>query len=98
MRALLVGTLLLAAHSGPAIAAESLGTIDFPVTGTAPARGHFIRGVLALHSFLYDEALDEFRTARKSEPGFAMGYWGEAMAYNHTIWDQQDTEAARRSE
>jgi tetratricopeptide (TPR) repeat protein len=94
MRAVLVGAISLGLLSGPA-AAESLGKIDFPTTGTAPARVHFVRGVLALHSFFYDEALDEFRAATKAEPGFAMGYWGEAMAHNHTIWNQQDTEAAR---
>jgi tetratricopeptide (TPR) repeat protein len=87
--------MFLGVHSGAAIAAESLGKIDFPTTGTAPARAHFVRGVLALHSFFYDEALDEFRAATQAEPGFAMGYWGEAMAHNHTIWDHQDTEAAR---
>ena len=38
-----------------------MGKIDFPTTGTAPARAHFVRGVLALHSFFYEEALDEFR-------------------------------------
>ena len=95
MRAAIVAFMLLAVQSAPAIAAESLGKIDFPTTGTAPARAHFVRGVLALHSFFYDEALDEFRAATQAEPGFAMGYWGEAMAYNHTIWDAQDTEAAR---
>jgi hypothetical protein len=25
-----------------------------------------------------------------------MGYWGEAMAYNHPLWAEQDTEAARK--
>jgi tetratricopeptide (TPR) repeat protein len=94
MRSILVGALLVSAVSGSA-GAESLGKIEFPTTGTAPARAHFVRGVLALHSFFYDEALDEFRAATQAEPAFAMGYWGEAMAHNHTIWDQQDTEAAR---
>lgn len=91
---MVAGVLLVSALSASA-SAESLGKIDFPTTGTAPARAHFVRGVLALHSFFYDEALDEFRAATRAEPGFAMGYWGEAMANNQSIWDQQDTEAAR---
>src|SRR5262249_46334789 len=33
----------------------------------------------------------------KIDPDFAMGYWGEAMSYNHPIWGQQDTEAGRRA-
>jgi thioredoxin-like negative regulator of GroEL len=52
--------------------------------------------VLALHSFFYDEALDEFRAAQKLAPGFAMAYWGEAMALNQTFWQIQDTEGARK--
>ncbi|HET6149692.1 MAG TPA: hypothetical protein VFH68_19295 [Polyangia bacterium] len=96
MRTILVGAAMLVfAVSGSAAAAESLGKIDFPTTGTAAARSHFVRGVLALHSFFYDEALDEFRAATQAEPGFAMGYWGQAMAHNHTIWEHQDTAAAR---
>ena len=38
-----------------------------------------MRGVLLLHSFEYDEAIDAFRQAQKADPGFAMAYWGEAL-------------------
>lgn len=42
-------------------------------------------------------ALDEFRQSTDIEPTFVMGYWGEAMAYNHPIWgDPQETAAARK--
>lgn len=76
----------------------NLGRIDFPVTSSSEvAREHFVRGVLALHSFFYDEALDEFRAATQAEPSFAMGYWGEAMALNETIWEWQDLEGGRRA-
>lgn len=73
-----------------------LGKIDFPTsTKSREAQEHFMLGVAALHSFWYEEALDEFRAAHKSDPAFAMAYWGEAMAHNHPLWAQQDTEAAR---
>jgi tetratricopeptide (TPR) repeat protein len=55
-----------------------------------------MRGLAALHSFWYEEALDEFREATRLEPDFMMGYWGEAMAHNHPLWSQQETEAARK--
>lgn len=75
-----------------------LGEVRFPVSGrTQPAREHFLRGLLALHSFFYDEALDEFRAAASAEPGFAMALWGQAMAHNHTIWEFQDLEAGRKA-
>jgi tetratricopeptide (TPR) repeat protein len=75
----------------------SLGHIDFPVTGGEAARHHFLRGVLALHSFWYEEARDEFREATRAEPGFAMGYWGEALTYYHPVWNQEDVAAERKA-
>src|SRR5215813_641975 len=74
----------------------TLGKVDFPTSGSAKAQAHFLRGVAALHSFWFEEALDEFREATRLEPDFMMGYWGEAMAYNHPLWSEQDTEAARK--
>jgi tetratricopeptide (TPR) repeat protein len=56
-----------------------------------------MRGLAALHSFWFEEALDEFRESTKIDPDFVMGYWGEAMAYNHPLWAEQDAEAARKT-
>ena len=72
-----------------------LGEIHFPTSGSAEAQPHFRRGVLLLHSFEYDRAAEAFRAAQRADPDFAMAYWGEAMTYNHPLWDQQDREAAR---
>jgi tetratricopeptide (TPR) repeat protein len=72
-----------------------LGTIDFPTSGSAQAKPHFIRGVLFLHSFEYDSAASEFRKAQGADPGFAMAYWGEAMTKTHPVWNEQDVNAAR---
>ena len=59
-----------------------LGRIDFPTSGAPAAQEEFELGVLALHSFWYEEARDHFRKARELDPGFAMAYWGEAMTYD----------------
>jgi tetratricopeptide (TPR) repeat protein len=75
--------------------ADGLGKLDFPVTCNADARGHFLRGVLALHSFFYDEALDEFTAATSADGKCAMGYWGQAMAHHESLWLYQDTTAGR---
>ena len=72
-----------------------LGRSDFPTSGSADAQQHFIRGVLLLHSFEYGDAAEAFREAQSKQPDFAMAYWGEAMTYNHPVWQQQDSEAAR---
>ncbi len=76
---------------------SQLGHIEFPTSGSPEAQQHFLRGVSAMHSFWYEEALEAFQAATKADPTFAMGYWGEAMACNHPVWLQQDAEAARRA-
>ena len=75
--------------------APSLGTLTFPNSGAEAAQQAFRTGVLALHSFWYPEARDRFRKAQKLDPGFAMAYWGEAMTYEHGLWEQHDRDAAR---
>jgi tetratricopeptide (TPR) repeat protein len=81
--------------AGTPTASIGLGRITFPVTGPRGAKAHFTRGVLALHSFWYEEARDEFREATRAAPDFAMGYWGEAMTYFHPVWAQEDLAASR---
>ena len=88
--------LLFTAVPGSLRAQATLGKIDFPVTGSPQDQQCFIRGVLALHSFWFEEAADQFRECTKADPGFMMGYWGEAMTYNHPLWAQQDAESARK--
>jgi len=90
------GAVARAANAAPVASAtpppppDELGRIDFAVTGTPPARQHFVRGVLAMHSFWYEEARDEFQAATRFEPTFAMGYWGEALTYFHPVWSQEN--------
>jgi tetratricopeptide (TPR) repeat protein len=97
---LLFAGLLIAALATSAAAQQAtsskLGRVDFPTSGSGPAQAHFLRGVAALHSFWYEEALAAFREATQADPDLMMGYWGEAMAHNHPLWAQQDTEAARQ--
>jgi tetratricopeptide (TPR) repeat protein len=93
----LIALVLASGMSGRVAAQQSqLGSVDFPTSGSVKAQEHFLRGVAALHSFWFEEALDEFRESTKIEPGFLMGYWGEAMALNHPLWSEQDTDAARK--
>lgn len=75
---------------------SQLGKVEFPTSGSEKAQAHFLRGLAALHSFWYEEALEAFRESTKAEPDFAMGYWGEAMAHNHPLWSEQDIAAARQ--
>ena len=95
----IAGVALALAGSIPALATDvpELGRIDFPTSGAPEAQEPFLRGVLLLHSFEYDDAREAFREARRIDPDFALAAWGEAMTHNHPLWRQQDREAARTS-
>ncbi|HET8624394.1 MAG TPA: hypothetical protein VFM14_12595, partial [Gemmatimonadales bacterium] len=84
-----VGVAPLAAQS------QKLGQVSFPNSGPRAAQPAFIKGVLLLHSFEYDDAARSFRDAQRIAPGFALAYWGEAMTYNHPVWNEQDRDSAR---
>lgn len=75
-------------------AADQLGTIEFKTSGSPEAQKEFLHGVLLLHSFEYPDARTAFTKAEQLDPNFAMAYWGEAMTYNHPIWNERDRDKA----
>ena len=83
--------------AAPLTHVDGLGSVSFPNSGNAAAQAPFIRGVLLLHSFEYDTAAEAFRQAQAADAGFALAYWGEAMTYNHPLWQQQDRDAALKA-
>ena len=40
---------------------SQLGRVEFPTSGSEKAQQHFLRGLAALHSFWYEEAIEAFR-------------------------------------
>jgi tetratricopeptide (TPR) repeat protein len=72
-----------------------LGQLTFNVTGKEEAKAAFMKGHLLLHSFEYQDAAEAFQEAQKLDPDFVMAYWGEAMTYNHSIWQEQDFEKGK---
>ncbi|MBO6575028.1 MAG: hypothetical protein JJ896_06425 [Rhodothermales bacterium] len=92
----LAALLLLAVPaSAQPVTVPGLGTIDFPNSGSDAAQEPFIRGVLLLHSFEFGPAARAFRQAQEADPGFAMAYWGEAMANNYPLWRTKREDDAR---
>lgn len=75
--------------------AIGFGKVSFANSGAAAAQPAFLRGLALLHNFEYPSAATAFRDAQTRDPGFAMAYWGEAMTYNHGVWREQDSLAAR---
>src|SRR5260370_42470693 len=45
--------------------AQPLGRMSFPTSGSAQAQPQFVRGVLLLHSFEYNDAIDSFPQAQR---------------------------------
>ena len=75
--------------------ARTYGSIDFDASGSSEAHEMFIRGLLQLHNFEYDDARASFLATQELDPGFAMAYWGEALTHEHPLWSQHQPEAAR---
>jgi tetratricopeptide (TPR) repeat protein len=74
---------------------DRLGTLAFPTSGAPAAQPDFLRGVLLLHSFEYDDARGAFRAAQAKDPGFALAYWGDALTWTHGLWNEQNLDSAR---
>jgi tetratricopeptide (TPR) repeat protein len=72
-----------------------LSLVRFPNSGAPAAQPSFLRGVTALHNFQYEDAVEAFREAQSIDRDFAMAYWGEAMAYNQTLWLNHDADKGR---
>ncbi len=74
---------------------QQYGNTDFHASGDPEAHALFIRGLVMLHNFEYEDARAMFRQARNLDPDFVMAYWGEALTHEHPLWNQQNLNAAR---
>jgi tetratricopeptide (TPR) repeat protein len=72
-----------------------VGVVHFANSGNGAAQPPFQRGLALLHSFEYRAARKAFQAAQNVDPAFAMAVWGEALTFNHSLWNEQDTAAAR---
>lgn len=84
-------------HGGSsASAGERVGTeyMVFETSAQGEARVQFLHGLALLHNFEYDRAAAAFRASQRADADFVMAYWGEAMTYNHPLWEEQDRDAA----
>ena len=82
MRSFPIVILLAVGATVHAQEAPLLGTLDFSTSAGPEAQAEFEIGMLAAHSFWWDEARDHFRRAQQLEPTFAMAYWGEALTHH----------------
>lgn len=81
----------------PALAAERLGEVSFPNSGSEGAQPAFLKGVLLLHSFEYDDAAAAFREAQSADSSFLLPYWGEAITHYRPVWGRENLDAGREA-
>jgi hypothetical protein len=82
-------------HAGHDMTLGKVGTVNFDVTCSSPARRAFPHAVALIHSFAYEEALAEFTAIARQDPKCAMAYWGEAMTWWRPLWYLPDANAVR---
>jgi tetratricopeptide (TPR) repeat protein len=97
VRLLSAAALAFAVLTVALFAQPSLGRISFPTSAPPPAQQPFVRAVLFLHNFEYDEAILAFREVQRLAPGFALGYWGEALSHTQPLWYNEDVAKARQA-
>ena len=75
------------AHAdGSGHAAHALGTVQFQVSCSPPARQQFEHALALLHHMTYALARKEFATLAEREPDCAMAHWGVAMTLFQPLW------------
>ena len=80
---------------GQAQAQQEYGYTEFEASGSRAAHQVFLRGLLQLHNFEYEDARASFQDAQSIDSDFVMAYWGEALSYEHSFWGRFDTEASK---
>jgi tetratricopeptide (TPR) repeat protein len=65
-------------HQHPA--GETLGTVHFQTSCSAPAQQQFDRAMALLHSFEFGSAIEGFTAASRTDPTCAMAHWGIAIS------------------
>ena len=78
-------------EKAPIAEPTNLGEVVFDVRGAAEAAPYFHEGLLLLHSFEFEDAAEKFVKAQQVDSNFVMAYWGEAMTYNHPLWNERYT-------
>ncbi len=97
MKDLIAVGMLCAMLHGPAQAQSMVGEVAFANSGAKAAQADFLYGLAELHNFEYDDAAKAFRRAEATDPNFAMAYWGEAMTFNHPVWNERYRHGAMRA-
>jgi tetratricopeptide (TPR) repeat protein len=65
---------------------DTLGVVNFPITGKPSSQREFNRAMALLHHMTYPEARESFQRIVASDDGCAMAHWGVAMTLFQPLW------------
>src|ERR1700730_914338 len=74
---------------------QKLGVVSFSISCSKGSQKAIEHGLALLHSFLFDDAEDQFKAAATEDSACTMAYWGEAiglyrpLAYRPTDFDMK---------
>jgi tetratricopeptide (TPR) repeat protein len=100
LRGAILTVAILCGRSGQASALalqhtdHALGTVDFPISCSAPARSEFNHAVALLHHMTYPQAREAFQRVRTTDPKCAMAHWGYAVTLFQPLWPTRPSPAA----
>lgn len=77
---------------------EGLGSVTFATSCQTDVQKPFERGVALLHSFVYDEAEEQFVEVFKRDPECALALWGEAMSIYSPLWFEPGPDTIKRGQ
>ena len=72
-----------------------LGKLQHGFTLNQPTQEKFNEGLLLLHNFEYEDALEAFEAATKKDSTEVMTHWGEAMCHYKALWRLQNTDKGK---
>jgi tetratricopeptide (TPR) repeat protein len=82
-------------HDHP-VAAEKVGSLTFPVSCSKHAQEALDHGLAMFHSFLFDDAENQFEAALKADPDCMMAVWAEAIGlYRPLAYQPSDADMKR---
>ena len=68
------------------LAAQSVGTVNFPISCDKASQQMFNHALAQTHNMMYMQANQEFTKMTQADPKCAMAYWGVALTYVHPLW------------
>ena len=76
---------------------QIVGKVDFPISCSKLAQGKVERGLALLHSFLFDDAEEQFKRAGVGDPTCPMAFWAQAIGLYRPLAYQSSHEDAEKA-